>query len=1213
MKIKYCLRFPERIIYSFDLKNVVPSKELTCLFAKAINDESNLWYKRLGHINFKTINKLVKENLVRGLPLQIFENDHTCVACQKGKQHKASCKSKLVNSVSQPLQILRMDLFGPTFIKSIMGKIYFLVVTDDYSRFSWVSFLAKKDESSEIFKYFITGIENQLNHKVNIIRCDNETEFKNYKMNQFYRIKGIKRKFSNAKTPQQNRVAKRKNKTLIEAARSMLVDSLLPIPNLAESVNIACYVRNRVLVTKPHNKTPYELLIGRTPIISFMRPFSCPVTFLNTLNHLKKFNGKADERFLVGYSINSKAFRVYNSRTKKVEENLHVNFLKNKPNVAGSGQEGKEKVSDQEYILLPVLNSSSDVPSSNEEVLSSPKDDAGKKSTIEPTCIEGGKIDDLECLDQQKKSVDDSENTNSINTVSPTVNTASDKDGTFQRTYGKWNFLTLITVNTVGSSFSHPAALDDFSKMPNLEDTRIFDDAYDDRDEGAEADKNNMEQWNQRRHWWIYLMEKRAIGTEWVYRNKRDHRGIVVRNKARLVAQGHRQEECIDYDEVFALVARIKAIRLFLAYASFMDFTVYQNDVKSAFLYRTIEEEVYVSQPPGFMDPEFPYRVYNVEKALYALHQALRAWYETLSNYLLENGFRRGTIDKTLFIKKIKNDILLVQVYVDDIIFGSTKRSLSTEFKQLIHNRFQMSSIGELTFFLGLQVKQRKDGIFLSQDKYACDILKKFGFSSVKLASTPMETHKPLSKDSDGTDIHVDNESAICVVKNPVYHSKTKHNEIKHHFIRDSYKKRLIEMVKIHTDSNVADLLTKAFDVTRLYILDTWNGVQEWSSDENGTNILQDICLMMVMLIWCNMLVIELILPVFSILDFINTTNGHQVTMSNRQKRIGYSRANGNCIEQFWNTTSSKTINFVKQIHAIVNGKAVVISESLVRSTLLFDDEDGITCLTNDENFENLALMGYEPLSTKLTFQKGNVTPLFDTMLVQHQAPEGEGIDTGGSPRHQEIMGGTFAQTMSERVLEQPNEPPLTEGHTSGSGDGRLEENIELMDTIPTPYDSPLTGGYTPGSDEVVYNKDFITLTNRVKKLESVQKTAKHSRDDDDDDETLAETLMNIKRSSTKVEAKAQGDSNKEVEELKLYMIIIPKEDIAIEAIPLSIKPLVIIKEDLETLWKLVKDKYGNTRPGEGYERVLWEDLKVMFEPDIESEIQKSAHLPAGG
>nr|GEU93432.1 putative ribonuclease H-like domain-containing protein [Tanacetum cinerariifolium] len=326
-------------MYSFDLKNVVPSKGLTCLFAKATNDESNLWHKRLGHINFKKMDKLMKGNLVRGLPSKIFKNDHTCVACQKGKQHKASCKSKLVNSVSQPFQILHMDLFGPTFIKSIMEKMYCLVVTDDYSMFSWVFFLAKKDKTYEILKDFITGIENQLNHKVKIIRCDNGSEFKKYKMNQFCGIKGIKREFSNARTPQQNEVAERKNRTLIEAAKTMLADSLLPIPFWAQAVNTTCYIQNRVLVTKPHNKTPYELLIGRAPIISFMRPFGCPVTILNTLDHLGKFDGKADEGFLVGYFINSKDFRVYNNRTKKVEENLHVNFFENKPNVVGSGPE----------------------------------------------------------------------------------------------------------------------------------------------------------------------------------------------------------------------------------------------------------------------------------------------------------------------------------------------------------------------------------------------------------------------------------------------------------------------------------------------------------------------------------------------------------------------------------------------------------------------------------------------------------------------------------------------------------------------------------------------------------------------------------------------------------------------------------------------------------------------------------------------------------
>ncbi|GKE68265.1 putative ribonuclease H-like domain-containing protein, partial [Tanacetum coccineum] len=177
---------------------------------------------------------------------------------------------------------------------------------------------------------------------------------------------------------------------------------------------------------------------------------------------------------------------------------------------------------------------------------------------------------------------------------------------------------------------------------------------------------------------------KKAIGTKWVYRNKKDERGVVVRNKVRLVAQGHRQEEWIDYDEVFAHVARIEAIRIFLAFASYMGFIVYQMDVKSAFLYGKIDEEVYVSQHPGFIDPKFPKKVYKVVKALNGLHQAHRAWYATLSTFLLKSGYKRGTIDKTLFIKKDKNDIMLVQVYVDDIIFGSRKRSWYDEFDALI-------------------------------------------------------------------------------------------------------------------------------------------------------------------------------------------------------------------------------------------------------------------------------------------------------------------------------------------------------------------------------------------------------------------------------------------------------------------------------------------------------------------------------------------------
>ncbi|GJW13247.1 putative ribonuclease H-like domain-containing protein [Tanacetum coccineum] len=332
------LRVPRKNnMYSVDLKNIVPKRGLTCLFVKATFDESKLWHRRLGHLNFKTMNKLVKGNLVRGLPSKLFENDQTCVACQKGKQHRASCKSKTENSISLPLHLLHMDLFGLTFVKSLMKKMYCLVVIDDYSRFTWVFFLATKDETSGILKSFITGIENLVDHKVKVIRCDNGTEFKNREMNQFCEMKGILRQFSVARTPQQNGVAERRNRTLIEAARTMLADSKLPTTFWAEAVNTACYVQNRVLVVKPHNKTPYELFHGRTPTLSFMRPFGCPVTILNTIDHLGKFDGKADEGFFVGYSLNSKAFRVFNSRTRIVEENLHIRFSESTPNVVGSG------------------------------------------------------------------------------------------------------------------------------------------------------------------------------------------------------------------------------------------------------------------------------------------------------------------------------------------------------------------------------------------------------------------------------------------------------------------------------------------------------------------------------------------------------------------------------------------------------------------------------------------------------------------------------------------------------------------------------------------------------------------------------------------------------------------------------------------------------------------------------------------------------------
>ncbi|GJV40205.1 putative ribonuclease H-like domain-containing protein [Tanacetum coccineum] len=337
----------ECLVLSPEFKLPDAIRGLACLIAKATIDESNKWHRRLGHVNFKNLNKLVKGNLVRGLPSKIFQNDHTCVACQKGKQHKASCKAKSVSSISHSLQLLHMDLFGPTSVRSLNHKTYCLVITDDFSRFSWVFFLRTKDETSEILKDFIRQIKNQLNQKVQTIRCDNGTEFKNRDFIKLCGSKGIKKEYSNARTPKQNRVAKRNNRTLIEAARTMLADSFLPSTFWAEAVSTACYVLNRVLVTKPHKKTPYELVTSKIPIISYIRPFGCHVTILNTIDHLGKFDRKSDEGFLVGSENQA------NKHAGPQEANQNAGT----EDIFDACDSKKEVESAQDYFVLPIWSS----------------------------------------------------------------------------------------------------------------------------------------------------------------------------------------------------------------------------------------------------------------------------------------------------------------------------------------------------------------------------------------------------------------------------------------------------------------------------------------------------------------------------------------------------------------------------------------------------------------------------------------------------------------------------------------------------------------------------------------------------------------------------------------------------------------------------------------------------------------------------------------
>nr|GEV01854.1 hypothetical protein [Tanacetum cinerariifolium] len=1052
------LRVPrENNMYDANFKNIVPSGDLTCLFAKATIDESNLWHRRLGHINFKTINKLVKGNLVKGLPTKVFENDHTCVACKKGKQHRASY-------------------------------------------------------------------------------------------------------------------------------------SLLPIPFWAEAVNTACYVQNRVLVTKPHKKTPYELLHSRTPSIGFMRPFGCLVTILNTLDPLGKFQGKVDEGFLVGYSISSKSFRVFYSKTCIIQGTLHVNFLENKPNVAGNGPTWLFDIDS----LTMTMN--------YQPVTGENQTNSGVDATFD------GKDHDFDAKKHESEVVVSSRSS---------AQSRKQDDKTKKEAKGKSPVESFTGYRDLNAEFedcsdnsSNEVNAADVSKrtndldMPELEDITYSDDEYVD---SVEADFNNLESsipvspipttrihkdhhvsqiigdlslttqtssmtrvvkdqggllqmFNNDFHTCMFacflsqevLVDlphgKRAIGTKWVYRNKKDKRGTVIRNKARLVARGHTQEGGNDYEEVFAPLARIKAIRLFLAYASFMGFIVYQMDVKSAFLYGTIEEEVYVCQPPGFKDLDHPDKVYEVVKALYGLHQAPRAWYETLATYLLENGFQRGIIDQTLFIKKQKGDILLV--------------------------------------------KQKKDGIFISQDKYVVEILRKFGLTEVKSASTPIDIEKPLLKDPDGS---------------------SKWNEVIEKVVTYILIQKQMALSKDSSNPLMADNLPKIvwYSTHHVTFMKSWLVQKQMALSKDSSNPLM---------------------------------------ADNLPKIVWY---------------STHHVTFMK-------------SWLVQKQTAL-----GVDCLPNEEIFIELACMGYEKPSIKLTFYNAFFSSqwkfLIHTILQSMSAkrtswnefssamadPEEESTtiipaDTKSKDKGKGIM------VEDPKPLKKKQQVEMDEKYARklhAELNKYIDWDVAIEHVKQKAKEDPAVQRYQvikkKPQTEAQAQKDMIMYLKNVAGFR-LDYFKGMSYDDiipifEAKFNSNIEFLLNTKEQLKKEESRAiqsinetpaqkaakRMKLNEEVEDLKRHLEIVPDEDddVYTEATPLARKVLVVDyeiiylnnkpyykiiradgthqlyvffltllknfdKEYLESLWSLVKERFSTSKPNNFFDDFLLTTLGAMFEkPDGQAQV----------
>ncbi|GJV86746.1 retrovirus-related pol polyprotein from transposon TNT 1-94 [Tanacetum coccineum] len=688
-------------LYTISIDDMMKSSPI-CLLSKASKSKSWLWHRRLNHLNFSTLNDLARKDLVRGLPRLKFEKDYLCSA----------------------------------------------FIVDDYSRFTWVKFLRSKDETPEFVINFLKQIQVGLNKTVKYIRTDNGTEFVNQVMFEYYEGVGIFHQKSVPRTPQQNGV-------------------------------------NRSLILTRYNKTPYELVHDKKPDLTFLRVFGALCCPINDREDLGKLQAKADIRIFVGYAPSRKGFRIYNKRTCQIMETIHVTFDELHQTMAPVRiSSGLEPI-----MMTPgQLNSGlapSHVPATtyipptdkdleiffqlmfDEYFDQSTDSEPVPTATVVNAPIASTNISVSTSIAQDAPSttgptIEDTSITQAD--LHPSVNPVAGEPSSAQLTLGDVSLAEPNQVNQPSDHLrkwtkDHP--LDNIVGNPSHSVSTKKQLAFDalwcyyhtvlskvepknfkmavNVDSWFEAMQDEIHEFDRLKVWELvprldYVM---VIGLKWIYKVMLDEYGDVLKNKARLVAKGYRQEEGIDFEESFAPVARIEAIRIFIANAATKNMIIYQMDVRIAFLNGDLQEEVFVSQPEGFKDQDNPTHVYRLKKALYGLKQAPRAWYDTPSKFLLANNFFKGAVDPTLFTRKSGKHILLVQIYVDDIIFASTDHNACNIFSKEMSSKVQMSMMGQMS----------PGGIFINQEKYALETLKKYGMDLIDPVDTPMVDRLKLDED----------------------------------------------------------------------------------------------------------------------------------------------------------------------------------------------------------------------------------------------------------------------------------------------------------------------------------------------------------------------------------------------------------------------------------------------------------------------------------
>ena len=670
------------------------------------------WHVRLAHRNLECIKKLASQ----GLKIKNCDHNDTCEECLKGKMSRRPFP-KTATPTENVMDVVVSDVCGFMQTESLGKRKYFVTFIDLYSRFCDVYFIKEKSEVPDVTIEYITKMENQLGKLPKVFRSDRGTEYLNAKLQNFFKIKGIVPQCTVGYAPEQNGVAERKNRTLVEAARSMIAEAGFPKRFWAEAINTANHVINRIAVGKKGTmKSPYEKIFGKKPNLMKLQPFGAPVYVMIPDEKRRKLDNKAKKMRFVGYDSMAKGYRLADENNKIIISR-EVKFIGDGETFSSKKGNGRENNKQTKVKTPEILSTEKETTETHPEYFK--YDPFGNPvfnqlPDPEPSVeIEEEEFHDAESEQEENRSGTDNEEEIVLRRSARTTKGQAPDRLTYKAAEENRN--------------SEPKSFKEAMSSKNA-------------DNWMQAIKEELNAISDNETWEIadLPLGRRSVGSKWVFKEKKDSNGKTIRFKARLVAQGFSQKYGVDYDEVFAPVARQTTFRLLLSIAGTRKYHVRHYDIKSAFLNGKLEEEIFMKQPPGFQTGS---KVFRLKKSLYGLKQSARVWNQTLHDALVKQGFKQNIIDNCLYSWKSESSVCHILIHVDDLLVTGNDVNTTKRLMESIGRSFEMTNLGGATHYLGIDIEQDRDGRFvISQPGYIDSIVTEAGLTEGKTSKFPLDT-----------------------------------------------------------------------------------------------------------------------------------------------------------------------------------------------------------------------------------------------------------------------------------------------------------------------------------------------------------------------------------------------------------------------------------------------------------------------------------------